>query len=414
MKHSLKLHHQKENENIQSLESIPEKLATIIPEYRYLFSLLNSVLYETDPAPPPENLNWKNFWNLAKRQKVDSLIYYACRKLESVIPAEVMSRFQQSHSVAIRHEAYYQYELNLIFRKFNEQNIRYMPLKGYVLKSLYPSSDMRTMSDVDILLDRESLPIAEQIIKSCHFVARSQGINHHDVYTKPPCVMIELHHELFDPLHSPWKNPENLWERATRIKSTCEYQMDIQDFYLHLLTHLAYHYRFGYVQVRQFIDLWIFREKYGSKIDDQKINRTLSELKLEQFILKVNQLIDVWFHGQKSDEILDQLTAEILQEHSVENFMARNLTEFSVGGDFSFRGRFRFLINRIFPQYKEMARWYPLLQKYRVLLPFFWGIRIIKSLFNASSRNKFFAILRIKKSELIQTDDLNKKTGIQK
>ena len=46
-------------------------------------------------------------------------------------------------------------ELNNVCDVFTKEKLVHIPLKGSIIKNMYPSTDMRSMSDMDILIKRE-------------------------------------------------------------------------------------------------------------------------------------------------------------------------------------------------------------------------------------------------------------------
>ena len=51
-----------------------------------------------------------------------------------------------------------------IFCLFQEKNIDFIVLKGIYLRYLYPNPDLRTMSDIDILVHKEDLDKISEIL----------------------------------------------------------------------------------------------------------------------------------------------------------------------------------------------------------------------------------------------------------
>ena len=72
-----------------------------------------------------------------------------------------------------------------------------MPLKGSVLKDLYPENGMREMSDNDILFDASKREQSKVIMLSHSYTVEHYGEIYHDAYHKPPVLNFELHTVLF-------------------------------------------------------------------------------------------------------------------------------------------------------------------------------------------------------------------------
>ena len=76
--------------------------------------------------------------------------------------------------------------------------IWYMPLKGTLLKDLYPKTGMREMADNDILFDASRCGDVKRIMESLGFEIKAYGTGPHDSYLKPPVSNFEMHRKLFD------------------------------------------------------------------------------------------------------------------------------------------------------------------------------------------------------------------------
>jgi len=101
------------------------------------------------------------------------------------------------YNKAVRKNILLDAERTAIFERFEQQGIWYMPLKGSILKELYPENGMREMADNDILYDSTKQAEVKKIMLSMGYSAESVGKSHHDVYMKPPVLNFELHTLLF-------------------------------------------------------------------------------------------------------------------------------------------------------------------------------------------------------------------------
>ena len=77
-----------------------------------------------------------------------------------------------------------------------------MPLKGAVLKDLYPKHDMRQMADNDILFDVTCQKEIRDYFVSHGYEVISYAKGNHDVYEKPPVYNFEMHTALFGAGHN--------------------------------------------------------------------------------------------------------------------------------------------------------------------------------------------------------------------
>ena len=110
--------------------------------------------------------------------------------------------FTQALGKAVRKVTVFDVERAAILEKLEEAVIWHMPLKGSVLKSLYPRTGMRQMADNDILCDPSRMSDVRSIMESLGFTTDSSyGRSIHDHYYKPPVCNFEMHRALFGSGH---------------------------------------------------------------------------------------------------------------------------------------------------------------------------------------------------------------------
>lgn len=92
---------------------------------------------------------------IAKKHRIVPLFYYGI--INSNIPSNlpvIQSLFLETCKYISSSERQL-HELENLFSAFDEAKIDYMPLKGTLLKKMYPKSEMRTMGDADVLIKAE-------------------------------------------------------------------------------------------------------------------------------------------------------------------------------------------------------------------------------------------------------------------
>lgn len=94
-------------------------------------------------------------FNVASRHMVSAIVAVALKSA-----GLTNRRFSQAFAQAQRKAVILNNDLAQIIASFEENGIWYMPLKGAVLKNLYPRFGMREMADIDMLIDvdKPSMP----------------------------------------------------------------------------------------------------------------------------------------------------------------------------------------------------------------------------------------------------------------
>ena len=89
------------------------------------------------------------------------------------------------------------YEYEEVSEKFEENGIDFMPLKGSVIRSLYPKQEMRSMGDADVLIHAEQYNKIVPILEKNDFTFVKENLNEL-CWQKLP-FYIELHRYLVSP-----------------------------------------------------------------------------------------------------------------------------------------------------------------------------------------------------------------------
>ena len=103
-------------------------------------------------APPTGEVDYDALYRFAHEHNIVPLIAFGLKKA-GLLPPEQAGRFGNDLRVAMAMEATQEVYLQRLSEAFRAENIKYMPLKGCVMKHLYPQPFLRTMCDLDIQYD---------------------------------------------------------------------------------------------------------------------------------------------------------------------------------------------------------------------------------------------------------------------
>jgi hypothetical protein len=349
----------------------------------YLIALLATVLNDQTPPPFSSELDQENLYKLAAWHSVANMAYYGLSRLEPALAPEIMQQFREACKRAVAKEARQEIEAELILAALEEKQFKCMPLKGYIIKNLYPQPDMRLMADVDILVEESKIEKAGEIMLSLGYTAEHTGGNH-DVYYKRPVMNIELHRALIaesnSRLHAYFGSG---WERA-RLKagSSYQYEMSNEDFYIYLLAHMAKHYRGGGTGIRSVMDVWVYNRHYKEQLDRNYIDVELEKAGLFAFAKNMEELSEQWFGGAAPGKINQEITAFILANGTYGTTRNAAINKFIEGkkeGDSFTLAKLKFALRILFPGRQHMTIQFPYLARLPLLLPLCWGIRGIRT-----------------------------------
>ena len=320
-----------------------------------------------------EQLDYTALYKFSKAHSIVNTVCYALEKL-NMLPEEYAALFCRELKIGRAREATQELELEEISAQLEGRGIKYMPLKGSVMKHLYPRPDLRSMCDLDIQYDKSRKNELDEIMLPMGYevaeVSGTDGVN--IAYRKKPFMYIEFHGVLMDtdiPLYNSYFGTD--FER-TVPESGCRVKYTDEDFFVFMAAHLAKHYFLGGTGLRSLADIWLFlRKKPG--LDTDYIFEELKKIRLDEFIKIIIGVNGVLFDGKAPDETQKTVINYILGSGTygtMENRSADNIKDSS---------KLKYLLARLFPDRKFMAINYPAVDKCVLLLPLFWVIRLVST-----------------------------------
>ncbi len=198
-------------------------------------------------------------WNLLSKKAsfhgVSTFIYYSLKKhnLTYLLPPGVLNKFKEDYyKLALKNE-------NLI-KKINEISEivkdKIILLKGgYLVNNLYPNIGIRSMGDIDILVEKERAAHVWNILKSNGFVRHGPyrqstakltvhnkivQFHHLDVLRSENCD-VEVHSNLFEH-HDFFHVTERALQKSVSINSNNTlHRLSNEFFLIHLCSHFYLH-----------------------------------------------------------------------------------------------------------------------------------------------------------------------------
>ena len=340
-------------------------------EYRNLLALLaravgveNGARAEGDP---------RVLCALAKKHSVTNLLYAAV-KGDAEFPTALLvalerELFATAHQQLLQEEAAAE-----LFARLRERGIRFLPMKGIVMRPLYPAPELRVSCDVDVLYDKRHRRALDALMREMGYTCEAADPNH-DEYHRPPCVTVEMHRNLLTDFKTVDAYYGDIWERLVP-KGEGEFCMSDEDFYIYQTVHTMKHFITGGTGIRSILDTFVYLRAKPA-LDRAYLARELDKLGLRAFHENLERLAHAWFGGGEMTEDLVPISEYILGSgtYGLATQKAANATARTKGG------RVGYLFARLFPPYRFMAEKYPSLRRVPILLPFYWLYRLVRTLF---------------------------------
>lgn len=335
---------------------------------------------------------WKDIYSLAVAHNVQVFLYEATSNWK--LPDVVRKNFYSAYNREVRKEAIMHIEISNYLESLAKEKIKYLPLKGWNLKNIYPKPYLRSMTDVDVIVDKNGFVRACEIAKECGFSLETTGGNHY-TFQKKPVTELEVHHQLFadvSPLYS--------WGKEVMNKNK-EYIMSDEDTYIYIISHMASHFVHEGAGMRNIIDCYLINKNYLFSDEKTKyIKDILKELGLDIFEEKIRKLSKIWFEGDVFDIYSEQLTEYIMdgglygKAGNSASMQIRNETNNKSSN------KFRWIIKEIFPNFEFLKFSLGYKKMYKILTPVYWIIRIIRGLKQKGKVKALTSVISMNSSDL--------------
>lgn len=352
-----------------------EEYKTAVLDVAYLAAA--AVNGKIPDAERVKQMNLDNVYAAAERHLLGGIIAMA---LESAGFADEVSAKAKGN--AIRKVILLDADKNAILNRFEEEGIWYLPLKGTILKDIYPAVGMRQMSDIDILIDPERLGDADKIMQEMKYEKQSEDQTNASFH-KQPLYHIELHNRLF----SPFDKNKTIREYYQNVKDRIlpdegnhfGYRFSDEDFYLYILAHEYKHFSRGGTGLRSLLDTYVYCTRKSLNWD--YIRQELEKLNITEFEVQNRSLAMDLFGGKalnmQEEEMLDYMIFSGTYG-TITNLVANEIKREGNG----LRGRFRYILHRLFLPMEVVESVFPTFAKYPILLPFLPIYRVIRGLIN--------------------------------
>lgn len=339
----------------------------------------------------PVALDYEKLYLLAKKHQVSALIFNQIYNFPDLLD-DLKKAWRKETIRTNAIQAMKTDKFLRIYQKFLDNNLKVIIVKGLICRSLYPQPDNRPSNDEDLYVEKEYFAQVKAILlaEGLVIIDESDDVT---TFVEQNCgIMIELHTSLFSEESKAYGQYQSLFKQAFddpivhQIQGIDVYSLSYDLHFLFLLIHFVKHFLHGGVGIRQVIDIIMYAEAYGDKINWQRIYQILEQLNvcvlilnvfalaktnlafnLEQIELPADCNLDNLDYQPLLDDILD---AGIFGKSSKERLHSSTITLNAME-----KGKTS-VMGSIFPTYQEMRGKFKYLNKYPLLLPVAYFTRI--------------------------------------
>lgn len=295
---------------------------------------------------------------IGRRQSISSILYRGLKGLD--VPDDVRKGFDSARLQEIRQFVLQKDALEKISAALDAAQIPYIPLKGAVLRELYPAPEIRTSCDIDMLVHEEELDCAVAAIEAATEFKAEKRL-YHDISMRSPTVHLELHFNIKENMDNIDRLLTHVWDYAGSTETGWRYALTPEYQIFHVIAHMSYHMVHGGLGIRPFLDLWLLREK--TQYDESALRAMCAECGILTFYEKACALTSAWMAGTPLEP---DLTA--LEDYALNGGVFGNAENSLASSQREKRG-FRYLLSRLFMKRSLLETEYPELKKKPYLMP---------------------------------------------
>ena len=347
----------------------------------------------------------QSLMRVASRQSIQYIVITGIKKLgyDNLLTEDAEKRIAKaSFDYIQRREA-----LKEISQALDADSIDYIPLKGAVLRNLYPNPCMRSSSDIDVLVRQGDLvPAIDALEERTSFKYYMSG--HHDVHLKNQRMHLELHFSLLANLEKMDGVLEKAWDYVENNNNSCCYTFSPEYHMFYITAHATKHFiREGGIGIRPMLDLWLLRTK--TEYDEQQVRALCEEAGILGYYEMCCNLLAVWFDNASHTEATKEFEDLVLQggvfasKHS--QIVARGRKNTGA----------RYMFNRVIRSKKDIKAMFPVCNKHPGLVPLYQVVRwthLLNSKKREETRAEIKAVRMLDPKEVEKYDKLMKQMGL--
>ncbi len=368
-------------------------------DYGYLVHLIYCAVHGTQPQEKPEGVSFKNVFEIGKLHEVSNIAFLSVDKLKNKPEGELYDEWKVYYYFSVRRNARQKAVYETVINALHSEGIRTLEAQGTITKTLYPSPELRMMSDIDLIIDMDNLEKAMGIMQGLGYSTSQKQPVEFDAHKGQE--LIEFHTQFFT---------EYMFNRRERYAGALDepfshsvpkgsadalsFKLSDTYYYLYSIIHIIAHFEVAGCGIRRILDLYYLKKAFQDKTDSDFINKVIDENNLRDSYDKLFALEGEWFENIKSSLDLSETVSDIINgcnHGSAELFLRNNIRKDEKDGVHFVK--LRHLLNIFFPKKDYICLEYPVCREKNYPLIICWIYRLFSKL---KAFNFSHAIHRIK------------------
>ena len=350
-----------------------------------------------------QEADWEQIFDMASAHDLCGVVYAVVNERNVCEDKEILNKLKSIFISTVRYSTLQEITLNSLVEILNKNKIRHILFKGAILRDYYPDKELRTMGDVDIVIDEKNQKLVHEILVKNGFefdeLASHKKIRN---YIKDN-ICFEIHSQIIE------KNIfedidyvnyfNNAFDNAFLIKNY-SYEFRYEFHFLYIMVHMAKHFKFSGCGVRMLLDVVVFVKALSDVLKWDVIEEELGILGLEKFSANIFKLCEKWFGVDipildcRIEESKIDIIGDYIIDGGVFGFNGKNVDalRFTESNE-SFVGKLKYILRMIFPSYEHLKSryvWFENVPKFMLPIGWmrFWWFRAVKNRENGIGRIK--------------------------
>ena len=298
----------------------------------------------------------------------------------------VLTKWKESRDKALRKNLMLDAARKKLFQYMDAEHIWYMPLKGAILKDLYPKQEMRQMADNDILFDAEYEAAVKDYFVREGYEVISYAKENNDVYEKEPVYNFEMHTSLFREAHNEvWADYyKDITLRLKMEEETYQYSFTDEDFYIYFILHTFKHFDGCGTGIRYFVDSYVYQN--AKNLDWNYIEGELDKLGVLAFEKTFRSIsMKIFGNGEAVSRLNREENSMLCNSMfagtygNLQSEIDKKLHKIQGNEDrITKNTKVKYIIGRLFPPMSYYKAYHPFIYKTRIFIPFFVIFRMVR------------------------------------
>ena len=390
------------NNNTQTTE---QNTASCLTTGESLIKIVKGII-ENRKVDIPHDTDFNKVMKLAYAHRISGFVAYASKYYE--IDEQIKSKMEtEIFKTAARHTAQ-EHEIKELSEDFTKAEIEHCFLKGLKVSSLYDVPEMRFMLDIDIFINSAKYEEAIEVMKKRGYEVGSADEKDCSL-SKKPFLNVDLHKELKYDYDLGYEFYGKVGERLISKENSFEKVMSNEELYVYLLSHTAHHFATAGTGIKSVIDHYYILKNLVPECNNEILTDYLTQSGLKDFNEAFTKLTKYWFMDGVADETTMKMAEYIILSGAYGtdiNFFVNSVLRIS-------DNKKSYFLERLFPDRETLSYRYPILRKYKFLLPLFWVIRIFSSVFDFGRiKNEATGVANVEADKKENQDTFLKNVGL--